>query len=311
MKREAASHTKLKRLCRKLDLQTWQAAGLLEMIWILTARETPRGNIGRLSDEDIAVAIDYRGDEHAMIEALVESGWLDRSQEHRLIIHDWSEHCDDTVHAKLARARQSFADGSLPKARRLTQNERDEFQQWADSQKLKTAAVGQPSASQKVETAAVGQPKGENGACLALPSLALPSLAGERARDGAPPAAASPPLAPGDFAEPTPDEHAALLVAECLNRPHWAESDRRLAIGAATKILTRATNPRAQREAISARHAEYASYYATAPPGAKRKALEWWLTDEIWLHPPPRAPVQESRATQLLRQKNREVGNAK
>jgi hypothetical protein len=63
MKRQAMSHTKMKRLCRRLDSPLWQCVGILESIWHLTARETPRGNIGKLSDEDIAVAIDYRGDE--------------------------------------------------------------------------------------------------------------------------------------------------------------------------------------------------------------------------------------------------------
>ena len=70
MKREAIAHTKMKRLCRRMDLPLWQAMGLLEAIWHLAARETPRGDIGRLSDEDIALGIDYRGDESKMIEVI-------------------------------------------------------------------------------------------------------------------------------------------------------------------------------------------------------------------------------------------------
>ena len=76
MKREAVGHTKMKRLCRRLDIPQWQGVGLLESIWHLTAREAPRGDIGKLSDEDIALAIDYRGDESKLIEALIASGWL-------------------------------------------------------------------------------------------------------------------------------------------------------------------------------------------------------------------------------------------
>jgi hypothetical protein len=74
MKREAVGHTKMKRLCRRMDIPLWQAVGLLESLWHLTARECPAGDIGKLSDEDIALALDYRGDESAMIEAVCSVG---------------------------------------------------------------------------------------------------------------------------------------------------------------------------------------------------------------------------------------------
>ncbi len=124
MKREAITHTKMKRLCRRFDIPLWQGVGLLETLWHLTARETPRGNIGKLSDEDIALALDYRGDESKLIDALVETGWLDHHPTHRLIVHDWSEHADDAVHMRLARMRQFFADGRSPKITRLAGEER-------------------------------------------------------------------------------------------------------------------------------------------------------------------------------------------
>lgn len=125
MKREAISHTKMKRLCRRLDIPLWQGVGLLESIWHLTARETPRGDIGKLSDEDIALAIDYRGDETKLIEALVLAGWLDRDPVERLAVHDWDDHCEDSVHMRLVRARLFFVSGHAPKLTRLTGKERE------------------------------------------------------------------------------------------------------------------------------------------------------------------------------------------
>lgn len=124
MKREALEHTKLKRLRRRLNIPKWQAVGLLETLWHLAAKQTPRGDIGRLSDEDIAIGIDYAENEGIMIEALVASGWVDRHSEHRLLIHDWHEHCDDGVHMKLARAKLLFATGHKPKTFRLPKYER-------------------------------------------------------------------------------------------------------------------------------------------------------------------------------------------
>lgn len=125
MKREAMAHTKTKRLCRRMNLEQWQAVGLLESIWHLTAREAPRGDIGKLSDEDIALAIDFRGDQTVLIDALVSSGWLDRHATERLLVHDWSDHADDAVHMWLARAQLYFADGRAPKISKLTGVERE------------------------------------------------------------------------------------------------------------------------------------------------------------------------------------------
>lgn len=129
MKRQAISHTKMKRLCRKLDIALWQGVGLMESIWHLTAGEAPQGNIGKLSDEDIALGIDYRGDESEMIAALVHCVWLERSEEFRLIVHDWHDHCEDSVHMKLARQGLYFlrADSTLvrPRINRLPKDERD------------------------------------------------------------------------------------------------------------------------------------------------------------------------------------------
>jgi hypothetical protein len=130
MKRESIGHTKMKRLCRRLDLALWQSVGLLESIWHLTARQTPRGDIGKLSDEDIALGIDYRGDESRLIDALIGSGWLDRDPGGRLVVHDWADHADDAVHMRLARARLHFVGGQAPKTARLPGKEREAADQF-------------------------------------------------------------------------------------------------------------------------------------------------------------------------------------
>jgi hypothetical protein len=108
VKRDAPSSTKMKRLCRLLDIPLHQAVGLLELLWHLTAREAPRGNIGKLSNETIALALDYRGDEDRLVDAWIRTGWLDEDREYRLIVHDWHEHADEAVKKRLTRSGQSF-----------------------------------------------------------------------------------------------------------------------------------------------------------------------------------------------------------
>lgn len=108
-KREVIGHTKLKRLCRTLKVPSYAAVGILESLWHLVARETPRGDIGKLCNTDIADAIDWEGDADVLIDALVSSGWIDKCDVHRLVIHDWHEHANDTTKKFIARNNLSFA----------------------------------------------------------------------------------------------------------------------------------------------------------------------------------------------------------
>lgn len=114
----------MKRLCRCLNLRLWQAVGVMESLWHLTARECPRGDLGKLSDEDIALGIDWEGDPRRLIEALLACGWLERDAEDRLRIHDWHEHADDAVHSRVARAKSYFVGGYPPKLAKLGREER-------------------------------------------------------------------------------------------------------------------------------------------------------------------------------------------
>lgn len=111
MKRSALAHTKLRRLVRALGVPTYAAVGILEMLWHLTAREAPQGNIGKLEDADIADAVGWLDCPDRLISSLIEAGWLDESREHRLLVHDWHEHADDAVKKNLQRAKLPFLTG--------------------------------------------------------------------------------------------------------------------------------------------------------------------------------------------------------
>lgn len=120
MKREAVGSTKMKKLCKLLGVKVYVAIGIMESIWHLTAREAPAGDIGKLTNEDIALSLDYEGDPDALVDALVDAHWLDRSEIHRLIIHDWHQHSDDAVDMRLARAITLYANGTQPRMTRLS-----------------------------------------------------------------------------------------------------------------------------------------------------------------------------------------------
>lgn len=75
------------------------AVGLLERLWHLAVSSAIRGDVGRFDDEEIAEMIGWHGDSSQLIDVFVECGWLDRCDEHRLIIHDWHDHAPRHVKA--------------------------------------------------------------------------------------------------------------------------------------------------------------------------------------------------------------------
>ncbi|MCF8131346.1 MAG: hypothetical protein K9N10_22785 [Deltaproteobacteria bacterium] len=109
MKHDVEQHIKFKLLKRKLSLNLWQAKGLLESIWGVCATHTMQGNIGKLSNEEICVCIEWEGDPDKLFAILIECGWIDECAEYRLIIHDWAHHCPTYIKGNLSRHRKTFA----------------------------------------------------------------------------------------------------------------------------------------------------------------------------------------------------------
>jgi hypothetical protein len=126
MKRAAMDHPKLLDLCERLGaIPLYQGVGILETVWHFTARFAPAGDVGRFSDAALVRFVQWPHESHQLISALVESGWIDRDETHRLLVHDWSEHCDEAVHMSLARAGKFFASGIAPRISRLPKEERE------------------------------------------------------------------------------------------------------------------------------------------------------------------------------------------
>lgn len=125
MKRGATEHPKMKKFARLLGQPIGVAVGAMECLWHWSAKYCQIGDIGKYGDDDIAEACAVGVPAAKLIPALVESGWVDKSKDHRLLIHDWPDHCDDAVHTALARAGGVFANGAFPKTTRLSGKERE------------------------------------------------------------------------------------------------------------------------------------------------------------------------------------------
>lgn len=119
MKTGTLRHVKTLRLKRRLDnAADYVVAGVLNCLWDMTAEQAPRGDVGRFTDEDIAAYIGWTGDESELVEALVASGWLDRCEEHRLVVHDWPEHAPKFIKDRLRKRNEEFAKVKTERHRR-------------------------------------------------------------------------------------------------------------------------------------------------------------------------------------------------
>ena len=76
---KVGTHQKIKFqvLKRLLALRQYEVTGILECLWLLTATNAPRGDIGRFSNLELVVWIEWPGDPDRLVDALVQSGWLD------------------------------------------------------------------------------------------------------------------------------------------------------------------------------------------------------------------------------------------
>ncbi len=111
MKRGTPRHPKIFDLMQAMELPQRARAvviGHLELLWHFTAEFAPQGDIGKYSDDRIEGAMDWHGKRGKLIEALTTSKWCDKSDRHRLIVHDWHDHADDAVKKRLARSELQF-----------------------------------------------------------------------------------------------------------------------------------------------------------------------------------------------------------
>lgn len=190
MKRGTPNHRKMHRLARCLRVSLAEAVGTMELLWHWVAEYLPRGDVGKSENWEIAAAVHWKGDPDELIAALVAEHWLDESPTCRLMVHDWSEHCEESVHTRLARSREYFADGSRPRLGKLGGAERESAENFYSRGKKKSPAMSQQtlafsdptqhdSDSTKDEPFTQGHEEGSTGPqkALAKPSQAKPSHA--------------------------------------------------------------------------------------------------------------------------------------
>ena len=112
MKSSTPELLKFQKLMRRLRESRRGTIGLLEGMWLAVGKNCPRGDIGRFSNEEIAIMVDWEGDPDELISALVECRWLDVCDTYRLVVHDWEDHCPTYIKGGLAKRGEVIAIGA-------------------------------------------------------------------------------------------------------------------------------------------------------------------------------------------------------
>ena len=80
---------------------------------VLQPSANSRLTVGKLSNHDGCDVVDgtllHGNRKPNVLECLQSAGFLEYHSEHRLIVHDWQEHCDQAVERKVERAKIQFA----------------------------------------------------------------------------------------------------------------------------------------------------------------------------------------------------------
>ena len=109
MKHSTPNKAKFKKLRRRLGMSLKETVGLLDLLWFATIENAMQGDIGRLDNETIAIECDYDGCPDLLVKTLVDCGWMDRCEVHRLVIHDWEGNAPNFVVANLKSRGLQFA----------------------------------------------------------------------------------------------------------------------------------------------------------------------------------------------------------
>lgn len=107
--RAVPDHPKFAALKARLGVPKHVALGILETLWHFAGRYTPQGNVGKYTDSEIEAWLEWGGGETGvLIQALVDSRWLDRDSAWRVLVHDWPIHADKATKQALVRSKLQF-----------------------------------------------------------------------------------------------------------------------------------------------------------------------------------------------------------
>ena len=120
---QVGRHPKTKKLARLLGVSLPAAVGHIHYLWWWALDYAQDGDLSRFDSYDLKDAVHWDGDGIELMEALVESGYVDRDDEGGLHLHDWFEYAGKLAERRAKdRARKAEAAERTRKSKELHRN---------------------------------------------------------------------------------------------------------------------------------------------------------------------------------------------
>lgn len=282
-KRGTLEHPKNRRLARLLDSVPGVTYGLLCVLWDRATEYYKDGAVTRLDIEDALDACGFLSmwSVDQVIEALTNEAqgciWLDRLEDGRFYIHDWHDHCEDSVHISLARSVKHFANGVRPSMTRIgdkpnkdkneTVGERTRLLIAFDAKEKEESALRNPENVPAHFVRTTSAPPSQAKPSQAMPSHTEPISAG--AQEAPPPNAVGVLIFGEEF-----DFQVLGAWKDAGLDPNWAGSARPNYV----EIRARGVPLEAVLDGIK----RYGTYVSGGGSGGKSKYLGNWLAQNGW-----------------------------
>jgi hypothetical protein len=292
--RAVPDHPKFAHLKALLGMSKGATLGYLECIWHFTGRFTPQGNIGKYEDSAIEAWVEWSGDAGALVAALIEARWIDRDEQHRLLVHDWSSHADKATKNALGRAKLKFC---TPGVRTESPGVRTASRKVSTVSRL-PEPVPEPEPVPVPETPPAAKIAAACDVAAETFELSDEERAGAWSRAN--------PAGPSKKSLLSPELEAAL--ANCAGRIHARHPAVRRCgltqVKTSLRAIARLAELAKRLEALRMVDQNHAGWCATADwqkeNGQYAKGLDNWLapTKRRWADPPPRAQRGEGSKRQ-------------
>lgn len=284
MKRGVDEHPKTGDLRALLGISTAHAVGILAQLWKWTGTYARRGNVGRYTNQAIADGVKDEllgSDPDRLVNALVQSGWLDQHDEHRLVIHDWWDHAEDHVHAAVARGREFFVCGRAPRLRKLGEHERSEIVKFYSENAARPAPPRRRRAAVADAVQAARRQARRRSPSLPFPSESVPvvtpcisdsTVGAPKRADGDPDSLPEPP--PVDPVEPPPPPEVTKKRGSRVPEPFDLDAPWNTADGGGKTARWWATRLGVPPDRVDAVRDEFVDYWRGVP-GNRGVKLDW------------------------------------
>ena len=114
---ELGRHPKMKKFARLLSISWPEAVGYLHYLWWWALDFAQDGDLTKYEAGDIADAVLWQREPLEFVDALIEAGFLDKTEDDGLLIHDWFDYAGRLIEKRVANRER------MRKARAKAKNE--------------------------------------------------------------------------------------------------------------------------------------------------------------------------------------------